>query len=800
MNSDELKIKNKTVVFAGGGTGGHLWPLVSIVRRLRSEQGITPVYFGTGSALERRVWRKERVRQIKIPSGKRRGYFSLLNFIDTLLIPVGFLKAFIWLLAYKPAFVFGKGGYGMLPTVMAARLLNILVIAHESDIVMGRANRKVLDWGGIVLTAFPSSVYELPQKLGDRVRYAGMIIHPGLYSLKKNKQKSRKTILIFGGSQGAERINRLVAPIWSKIAEMGEVIHITGPANIKRYKDLLAREDKAVRQSVKLFAETDKLPEFIVDSSVIICRSGSTSLWEVAVAGVPAVTVPLPESMNDHQRLNALWLSQEFPFISVREEKNLDPEKLLLLIKNKLNEKSEQDDARSLIMPDESLGEIGNIAHEALLYSYFSQKHAFHLVGSEGVSMKGIARVLRQMGDNITGSDLTTGGHKAENIQSGVDAVIYSSAAAQKNAPGNVELEYARGKNIPTIKRSKFIADIVNVKKLIAVSGMHGKSTTSSMAAHIFRSLGLDPSYLIGVPEDPTGSNAAHWGSSNIAVLEACEYDRSFNDFYADVITITNIEAEHLDYFRGGIKEIENAFVDFINQARPNASLIVGEKTQSIRNVIKKVADMRPDIKVVSASYGNINKKDYNFFGEHNFEDAALAVAVAEQFGIKANDAWSALRDFSGAKRRMEYIGEYNGAAIYDDYGHHPTEIAATLKALKQKDPKRNVLLVFQPHQVNRTKTFFKEFVQELSKADKVIITDIYEVAGREDSANVSSAGLVEAINKKSKEKATYIPLPYEKIVQYLENHINSNDIVLIMGATNIFKVAHELVNGKPRN
>jgi len=798
MKSSALKIKNKTIVFAGGGTGGHLWPLVSLVRFARHEIGVDAVYFGTGSSLEKRVWRKEKVRQIIIPSGKKRSYFSLLNFLDPFMLAFGFLKAFFWLLIYRPALVFGKGGYGMLPTVMAAKILGINVIVHESDIVMGRANRRALDWGALVLTAFPSDIFDVPLSQRDRLRYCGQIVHPYFYENNEKEEEQEKTILVFGGSQGSEKINELVSALWVELTAIANVVHITGPQNINHYRHSFSKLKKEVRDKITLLSEDDQLPQRIKKASLVICRAGSTSLWEVASAGVPAIVIPLPLAVNDHQKLNASWMSQEFPFISSLEEKELDSERLYRTIKNKLARPVNIKLSPVVIMPDVALKQGGDILREALKKHYFEEKKIFHLVGSEGVSMQGIAKVLRAMGHSVSGSDVSKSGHSKENITKNIDAVIYSSATVTGGAPGLVEINASRTLGIPTVKRSVFIADIVNTKKLITVSGMHGKSTTAAMIAHILKELNLDPTYLIGVPQDNTGNNAASLGRGNVAVVEACEYDRSFYDFKSDIIALTNIEEEHLDYFKRGIKEIEEAFVEYICLSRAGATLVFSAQNDYEKKVLEKIRKVREDIKIVTPTFPlDLRKEDYSFFGDYNFFNANLAASAVSQLGIMPKDAWHALATFKGAKRRMELVGEVGEGKIYDDYGHHPTEIKAALGALKKQYPNKNITIVFQPHQAKRTEDFFKDFARALAIADKVIVTDIYVVQGRDKGTKVTSVDLVNAINAFAKGKAHYLPLPYDNITSYLKSHMKEGEIILTMGATEIYKVAYQLAGKK---
>lgn len=816
MVTKNLKLNNKTVVFTGGGTGGHLWPLVSVVRWTKIRYGIKPVYFGTGTKLERRVWRRENVRQVTIPSGKKRNYASWRNIFDYFWLGVGFIKALIWLSAVRPGLVVGKGGYGMLPTIVAARWLGIRVVSHESDIVMGRANRYALDHGHIVLTAFPADFYDATPTQKTRLRYVGMPIHPDFYHKfetlsddliarpkieKALKNKVKKTILVFGGSQGSTRINDLIVRLWPRLSEFGHVVHITGEVGYKSVQNIYRNVPKDLQEKIEVHKEVDDLPTFIRRASVVIARAGSTSLWEIASSATPSLIIPLPEAAADHQRLNAVWFAQEFPFISVIEEKSIQDEEMLGRIKRKLTHEN-IDVAAPVVMPDFALRAVGDVIYEELVANYLASPHHFHLVGAQGVSMKGIAELLKHGGHTISGSDVASGGHSALNITGDIDAVIYSSAVADEKSPGHIELKVANDKGIPTFKRARFIKDMMNVNRIVAVSGMHGKSTTTSMVVHILKEMGLDPSYLIGVPDTVPADGymgGASKGRDNLFVLEACEYDRSFYQFPADLAVITNVEEEHLDYFKGGLKEIENSFVEFLSILRPGATVVTADSDPSVTRIIKSAEAERPDLVFVKQANASnqikINRSEYQFFGDHNFRNAQLAVETVFHFGISRDDGWRSLKTFRGARRRLEYIGLSNGALVYDDYGHHPTEILADIEALKKKYPDRELTMVFQPHQVSRTKLLFNDFVASLSRADNIIITDIHKVTGREEKETVTGEELAQAVAKKNK-NACYVASPYDNIVEYLQGKIDRKDMVLTVGATDICEVAKGLVDG----
>lgn len=782
---------NKTIVFTGGGTGGHIWPLVTIVRWAKKNMGIRPIYFGTGSALERRVWRKEGVRQYTIPSGKRRNYFALSNFIDAIILPFGVLKALVWLWIVKPAFVFGKGGYGMVPAAAAARILDIPVVSHESDIVMGKTNKWLLNRGGLVLTAFPRNEYG--DIKNENIRYAGMPIHPRYF--ETNNKKTEGRIVIFGGSQGSVRINTCVKDVWEQLANLASIVHVVGAYDYKRMQSERDKLPEIIRRRVEIVKETDSLPDIIGGAKMVIGRGGATSLWEMAYSEVPSIVIPLPESAGDHQRLNSIYMSREFPWIKVLEENELTSEKLLQMVKSATRVASSDVQSTDLIMPKEAVEEVGAAMSELMDESFLLRRRRIHLVGINGVSMAGIAHILRLQGHIVSGSDLTIAGHNAANIKKNIDAVVFSSAASDKKAPGFVEIERARRLKIPVFKRSVFISTLLGVSRIVAVSGMHGKSTVASMITFILKEAGLAPKYLIGVPSDRSfpGVGAAGWGKGFTAVVEACEYDRSFCDIRPDIAVVTNIEEEHLDYFRGGMREIEKTFIDFIDGSRFGSTLIISPQP-AVQKVAHNVLDIRTDVSLVKTGIaGGVNWQDYQFFGKHNQLNASLAVSACAALGVDKEKSWEILRRFRGAKRRMEYIGEFNSNPVYDDYGHHPTEIKAVLDAVRNKYPDKKIMIIFQPHQVSRTRAFYDDFVEALSLSDNVIITDIYEVAGREKGADISAQGIADKINSKTLNKAKFIPLPYENIERHIRNMTDFKGVIITIGATDIYKVAYAL-------
>lgn len=415
----------------------------------------------------------------------------------------------------------------------------------------------------------------------------------------------------------------------------------------------------------------------------------------------------------------------------------------------------------------------------------------YFLIGIKGVSMSGIAKILKAQGHQVIGSDLKTGGHSRNNITPELDAVIYTSAALP-GSPAEVEVQRARELKIPLYKRSEFIGKLLPGKKIIAVTGTHGKTTIASMISEILRAAKFDPSILIGA--DPTNKvESAALGSGDYFVVEACEYDRSFLDFSCEIGVISNIELEHLDYYKGGMPEIIDSFGQFITLV--GKTLVAGEGVE-IDKAIKRAQSKPLSIQ----RYGNdsaFNQSELRLqvgaYGEHNILNALAAYAVARELGIENATIRLALKNFYGAKRRLEEIFRTKETVVIDDYGHHPTEIKASLKAISEEYPSKPLKVVFQPHQASRLKELFSDFTESFENADEVVVLPVYQVPGRDEPIIKSSQDLVNELNRKNI-KASQVG-NYQLAIDYLTPSLGENQVILTLGATDVYTVAEGLKN-----
>jgi len=435
--------------------------------------------------------------------------------------------------------------------------------------------------------------------------------------------------------------------------------------------------------------------------------------------------------------------------------------------------------------------------------------------------MSGLAKVLRQKGLQVSGSDIKESGntknlqkigvkvvigHNAANIDN-TDAVVISSAIR----PDNVELVEARKKGIDIYQRAQMLALVAKGKKVIAISGTHGKTTTTSMTSLVFELNGLDPTFLIGGELNDIGSNAKH-GGSDYFIAETDESDGSLLNFDPDWLVVTNIEADHLDYF-GTFDKVVELFETFLNKIRPGGKAIVYGDHPHIKNLIPNLNKKLITYGASPANdfyYSDFKQKDFgstfnvykqgqklgrlalNVPGEHNALNSLAALILGAEAGLSFGQIKKALSTFSGVKRRFQLIGKTRQASIYDDYAHHPTEVAATLKAVAAEKSGR-LVCVFQPHRYSRTSFLADEFGLSFSQADLVIVTDVYS-AGETPLPGVSGKLIADAIlGHEGQKNLAYLPR-LSDVVSFLEKEISAGDTVITMGAGDISTVGQRLL------
>ena len=451
----------------------------------------------------------------------------------------------------------------------------------------------------------------------------------------------------------------------------------------------------------------------------------------------------------------------------------------------------------------------------------FSTARHIYFIGIGGISMSALARILVQKGINVSGSDIKESEltkklegegievkytQVAENITPDIDHVVYTAAISKDNP----EFKKAQELNIPLVNRASLLSDIMKgYKYSIGVSGTHGKTSTTSMLSHILIEAKKDPTISVGGMLPLIGGNLKI-GKEEFFLTEACEYTNSFLELSPNVEVILNIEADHLDFFKD-LDDIRKSFKKFIAKLDDNGILVINEKISNKEELLDGFSG-----KVYSFGLGKgyVNAKNINcdfegkaefdlyvedkfmgriklsVYGEHNILNALAAIVTGMALDISLEDIKRGLEGYGGVHRRFEIKGTVKGLTVIDDYAHHPGEIEATIEAAKKLKYKR-LCVVFQPHTYSRTKALLEDFARVLSKADLVVLADIY-AAREKDTLGVSSKDIETLINKKS-QKAYYFPT-FDEIESFVLSKLDKGDICITMGAGDIYKLGEDIL------
>lgn len=452
----------------------------------------------------------------------------------------------------------------------------------------------------------------------------------------------------------------------------------------------------------------------------------------------------------------------------------------------------------------------------------FKNFRKVHMIGIGGIGMSGIAEVLLAMNFKVSGSDKSLSettdrlqnlgaeifeGHSEENIKDDVDVVVYSSAVTQDN----VEIIEAKRRKIPVIRRAEMLAELMRLKYGIGIAGTHGKTTTTSMVGLVMLEGGFDPTVIVGGKLSGFGGTNARLGYGEFIVVEADEFDRSFLQLTPAIAAITTMDSEHLDIYKD-LDDIKEAFIEFANKV-PFYGFVVlcldEEGLQDIlprlkRKVITYGLTSQADVRAYDISFNrnqsnfkvrykgeNLGEINLKIPGLHNVKNSLVAVTIAKELGINFDVIKNALNKFTGVYRRFEIKGEVNNILVIDDYAHHPTEVSATLSAIRS-GWERRIVAIFQPHLYTRTRDFYKDFAKSFLNSDVFICTDVYP-AREEPIQGISGQLITDAATKFGHKNVVYIK-EKELIPDELMKYVKEGDIVVTMGAGDIYKFGEKFL------
>ncbi|MEW5766180.1 MAG: UDP-N-acetylmuramate--L-alanine ligase [bacterium] len=453
----------------------------------------------------------------------------------------------------------------------------------------------------------------------------------------------------------------------------------------------------------------------------------------------------------------------------------------------------------------------------------FDKIKRIHLVGIGGAGMSGIAEVLLSLGYEVSGSDLKETeitrrlsslggdihiGHKAELVLD-KDVVVISSAITN----GNVEVKRAKEEHIPVIPRAEMLAELMRLRNGIAVTGAHGKTTTTSMIGAVLTNGGLDPTIVIGGRFKNIASHAKH-GNGKFFVAEADESDGSFLKLSPIIAVVTNIDAEHLDYYQGGLAEIKENFVNFINKVPFYGCAILCLDDEHICSILDRIQrpvityGLHPEAEIrgfdfefegtlsrftVARSAEVLGQIEISLPGLHYIRDSLAAVTVGLELGLDFKTIKEGMSNYQGVDRRLQIKAEIGGVLLLDDYAHHPTEIKATLNSIKIAWPQRRRLVLFQPHRYTRSRCLAEEFGKAFEQADMVMVNDIY-AAGETPIPGVSGEMIAAKIKQGSPNSEVEFISDPEQMVTAALDRVKSNDILITLGAGDIWMVGERIL------
>jgi UDP-N-acetylmuramate--alanine ligase len=698
--------------------------------------------------------------------------------------------------------VMGGGGFVAGPAGVAAVLRRTPLVLTEADSHLGLANRLLAGRARRVCLAFPIAGRE-----GERYEVTGRPVPAAVLAADRGAARRRfeippdaRCLLVMGGSQGARSINEgAITALAERPGRDFHVVHLSGRRDFETLENRLAAAPHGERYTLLPY-EPD-LGDCLAACDLVLGRSGG-SIFELTAAGRPAVLVPYPHAAAGHQEGNAAWMARAGAATVIRDAE-LSAERLSAevgaLFADRVRLEAMAAASAALAMPD-AARRIADAVLAAATQPPTGLKVAYmatlrpvggggrvsgwadrrlHFVGIGGAGMSGLALVCRELGATVSGSDRAESsymerlraaglepvvGHDAANLPADCEVVVSTAIAAD-----NPEMALARERGCPVLHRGELLAQLCAEKRLIAVAGTHGKTTTTAMLVWALRALGAEPAFFVGgeVPGlGPDGGVAnASWGEGEWVVAEADESDASFLALEPEIAVVTNVEMDHHSRWRS-LAELRAAFEEFAAKA----SVVADPET----------VDVEIELAVP---------------GEHNVLNARAALATIGAAGLDVAAAAVALRGFPGVHRRLELKGERDGARVYDDYAHHPTEVRAALAALRGLKPRR-LVVAFQPHLYSRTKAFAEQFGAALALADEVAVLDVYpareEPVG--DLAGVSGLDVARAAADRMGGRRVLWTPTLEATERALAGRLGEGDILATLGAGDVFRVGEALV------
>ena len=756
-------MKLNKIIIAGGGTGGHIFPAIAVANALRRIDASIQVLF---------IGAKGKMEMEKVPQAGYRiegldiAGFNRASLLKNWSLPFKLIKSFYQVRkifqSFEPDAVFGVGGYSSFPVLKYAQSKDIPTFLHEANSFAGKSNIMLGKKAALVMVATAGMEKFFPaEKLvrtGNPVRReiaeSTVLREEALefFGIKGGKP----TVLVIGGSLGARSINNAIAKQINKFFEAGvQLIWQTGKGNLELVSaEIRNRKDVCVTEFIT------KMNYAYAAADVVVSRAGAIALAEICACGKPSVLVPYPHAAEDHQTVNASILANNGAALMVPDEtadQNL-VDALLGLVADK--EKCERfgTAASKLYVENADMVIAEHIIQilekEMVELIDIADIRKAYFIGIGGIGMSAIARFFHDRGVKVSGYDKTatalTHALSAEGIEihytdeasvcpADADVIVYTPAIPKDNKI----IAYCRQQQMNLLKRSDILQVISKGTFNICIAGTHGKTTTSTMVAHILRDTSFGCNAFLGGIS--TNYHTNFWSDPNpVCVIEADEYDRSFLKLYPNIISVSSMDADHLDIY-GTASAMEDAFIQFAGNLKTNGLLLTRkglnreDEFKSAGHLTYALDDAAADIHAFSLQINNgsyvygVKGKDWemeglrlNMGGMHNVENSLVAIAIAKHLGIEDEKIKSAVASFAGVKRRFEYIVRTSSLVYIDDYAHHPEELRALITGAKDMYPSKKCTVIFQPHLFTRTRDLVDGFAASLDLADEIILLPIY--------------------------------------------------------------------------
>ena len=809
-----MKMNKLKIIISGGGTGGHIFPAISIANAIKLRYPEAEILFvGAENRME-----MERVPQagykivgLPVAGFDRKHLWKNISVLWKLRKSLSLANKIIK--DFQPNIAIGVGGYASGPVLNAAAKKGIPTLLQEQNSYAGVTNKLLAKKAAKICVAYDEMDNFFPK---DKIILTGNPVRQDLSVSEAKKQEaythfslnpSKKTILVIGGSLGARTINESI------LAHLPEIeasdIQFIWQTGKYYYEEVASRSPFTVHP----FISRMDLAYSVAD--LVISRSGAGSISEFCLLGKPVILVPSPNVAEDHQTKNAMALVKKNAAVLIPDKEatfRLIPE-ALQLVQDDIRLKTLTENILKLALPNSAekiVDEVEQILGNGAKKS--TQQSNIYFLGIGGIGMSNLARYFLANGKNVGGYDKVesalTKQLQAEGAQIHYEDDVHLIPESFKNNENTLvvytpavpsdhsELDFFRRNGFLLMKRAQVLGEITKTKQGICIAGTHGKTTVSSMIAHLLKQSQVDCNAFLGGILKNYDNNLLLSDKSDLTVIEADEYDRSFHWLTPYMAIITSVAPDHLDIY-GSEEEYRKAFVHFTSLVREGGTILMERKVDIVPEVQKNVKiyqysrDLEADFSAKNIKIGNgeitfdfktpdsiVKNIQLGVPVEINIDNAVAALAVAWLNGVTEDELWQGMASFRGAKRRFDFHIKTDELVLIDDYAHHPEELEASISSVKKLYPDKKLTVAFQPHLYSRTNDFYEEFAKAISLADEAILIPIYP-AREKPIPGVSSQMILDLIT-----------CPAKKLVEFdkLAEVIDKKDIqvLLIAGAGDI--------------